>query len=199
MQRFFMCRPRPAHIARPPSLGELLCIAAKRVRAVQAMLEELPLVRLEPAESARLPRGGTLRTPVYVTQARRQGARNSSPSSPAINGASTGRRGSLLCACTEVARPARGNALHRRPAPPKHVCCFTQPGTPPLARDVRCHGKRSACCGGAGKGVRQHATRRHRPPTHAGHAGTARRAEPLRWLLSMPVWPAATKLFFTRL
>ncbi len=42
----------------------------KRVRAVQVMLEELPLVRLEPTESARLPRGGTLRTPVYVTQAR---------------------------------------------------------------------------------------------------------------------------------
>lgn len=33
-------------------------------------MEELPLVRLEPAESARLPHGGTLRTPVYMTQAR---------------------------------------------------------------------------------------------------------------------------------
>ena len=36
----------------------------------QELVEELPLVRLEPAESARLPHGGTLRTPVYMTQAR---------------------------------------------------------------------------------------------------------------------------------
>lgn len=43
-----------------------------RVRVVQVMLEELPLVWLEPTESARLPRGGTLRTPVYVTQARHE-------------------------------------------------------------------------------------------------------------------------------
>lgn len=36
----------------------------------QELVEELPLVRLEPADSARLPHGGTLRTPVYMTQAR---------------------------------------------------------------------------------------------------------------------------------
>lgn len=46
--------------------------------SAQELVEELPLVRLEPAESARPPRGGTLRTPVYMTQARAHASRKGS-------------------------------------------------------------------------------------------------------------------------
>lgn len=36
-------------------------------------MQELPLVQLTPTEAARLPRGDTLRTPVYITQVQTRG------------------------------------------------------------------------------------------------------------------------------
>ena len=138
-------------------------------------------MRLEPAESARLPRGGALRTPVYVTQARRPAPETAPPAhrrdqygfTGEINGTSAGCRGSLVRACAQRSRVPR--AATRCIARPHHPSMFIGlPSQERLLSHAMCVDVESTrgIAAVLEKKCASTPTRRHRPPAHAGHAGT---------------------------